>query len=124
MAPATEEPPVLPPPPAKLPPGPEQPNPATKMNRIVLQTSPSQVHGLIVNDKSAPRGDAKLVFVSVRNQAETRRTSADAAGSFRLVLSPGSWFVYLEQSDGTRSYHSRVEVEEQAQPVRITLVSR
>jgi hypothetical protein len=106
-----------------MPPAPEDSGDGNRINKIVRRSA-TPVEGLILHGNSAPQANARLVFVNTANQTDVRRLTANAAGLFRFGLAPGSWLVYVENNDGSRRFHSRVDVAQQNQPVRITLVSR
>jgi hypothetical protein len=110
-------------PPAARPAAPTPPPPAVKLERIVVGPD-AQVEGQVVRSDNAPRANARLVFVNVGNQADRYAVTANSAGRFHVTLSVGRWNVYMENPDGSQAFHSRIDVADQPQGARITLVSR
>jgi hypothetical protein len=98
------------------------PVPPVKLDRIVVGPN-AQVEGRVVRSDNTPRPNAVLTFVSTNGRTGAQTTTANSAGRFRINLASGGWLVYLDAPNGTKIYHSRIEVDGH-RPPQVTLVSR
>lgn len=90
-----------------------------KLDRIVVGPD-ATVEGQVVRSDNAPRPNARLLFVSAQHGADRQAVTANTAGRFSVNLASGGWLVYVQNPDGTTSYHSRIEIAD-AQPARLTI---
>jgi hypothetical protein len=84
---------------------------------------PANLSGQIVASNFAPRGGAKMVFVSAQKQDMRVAATADRSGRFQVDLPAGGWYVYLAGADGKTTYHSQLTVKP-SESRNLTVVSR
>jgi hypothetical protein len=96
--------------------------PTVRLDRIV-SVPQSQVQGLVVQNDNAPRGGARLVFVSTEPQATRQQVTADAAGKFNVTLASGGWLVYVDGADNRPVFQARLTLGDHENR-QIVLVSR
>lgn len=100
----------------------QPPAPPVRLDRIVVGPK-AQVEGQVVRSDRTPRPNSVVTFVSVNNGGAAQRITTNYAGRFNVTLPSGGWLVYLQNPDGTRQYHNRIDVNGQSAP-QIRLVSR
>src|SRR5262245_18122063 len=91
--------------------------PRTPPVRIDRTTSaPSNAgrfEGMVVrDDRITPRGNAKVLFVSMEKQGPQQSVTTDASGRFDVSLPAGDWLIYTPGADGKPEYHSQLTVRE------------
>lgn len=92
--------------------------------RVVPLSQPTEVRGQIVRQNAQP-GPSRttLLFVNIDRKYSAQSVRPDGSGQFNVQLAAGRWEVYEQRSDGSRHYHSRIDVRDSSTPF-ITLVSR
>lgn len=95
------------------------PPPPVKLDRIVVGPD-ATVEGQVVRSDKTPRANARVMFVSAQQGADRQTVTANSAGRFQVSLASGGWLVYVQNPDGTTSYHSRIDIDDR-QPARLTI---
>ncbi len=93
--------------------------PPVTLDRVTV--TPSTIDGRVVRSDNTPRPNARVYFVRADNGADSQTVKANSAGRFQVSLASGRWLVYLNAPDGTRMFHSRIDVDARANP-RLTLI--
>lgn len=103
----------------------QQPAPQVRLDRIASFTRPenSLVQGQIVRNDNAPRANTKLVFINADRHTNQQFVTANSTGRFDVALPTGRWLVYIDNQNGVREYHSRIDVPERDRSF-VRLVSR
>ncbi len=99
------------------------PNARVRFDRITAAPRHS-TQGQVVRADPRAQGRAQVLFVSADKQATRQAVTADDGGRFRTTLTPGTWFVYVQDATGRFLYQQKVEVGGDKPTLPITLVSR
>jgi hypothetical protein len=105
-----------------------QPTPAgdaparVRFDRIAALSGQNLTGSVVSNDR-APRGNARVLFVSAEKKGGQEAVYADKAGNFKVKLTAGEWLVYVTDASGKPVFTRRVTVEGKV-PMKLTLVSR
>jgi hypothetical protein len=108
--------------PLSQPPAPKSPISLEKFASL-KEPADSIIQGQVVSHTNAPKPHMQLVFVAANQQTAPRTASANAAGQFNVALTSGQWTVYIEQANGQKTYHSKIQIADD-QPSYLTLVSK
>jgi hypothetical protein len=93
-----------------------------RLERIV-SLPPSGVEGQVIRSDKEPLGGAKVMFVNADRQGDQQSVTADGQGQFRAELPAGNWLVYLNKTDGSLDFQSKIEIR-QEETQRLTLLGR
>jgi hypothetical protein len=101
-----------------------RPNPIRIDRTTSRFASAGNLHGMVVrDDRITPRGNAKMLFVSVEKQGPQETATTDSTGRFDVALKAGEWLMYVAGEDGKPEYHSKLTVQASDDRV-VTIVSR
>ncbi len=96
--------------------------PSVRLDRIVAIPK-ANLQGEVVTGDRRPAANAQILFVHADLQNSREAVTADAAGHFRVNLTPGTWLVYTRNADGKTDFRRKLEVRED-RPTELQLVSR
>jgi hypothetical protein len=106
---------------------PPQPKPPVKSrpDRVAsFDKNSGHIQGAVVfDDRITPRGNAKILFVSVEKNGPQESLQTDELGRFSTNLATGDWLMYVPNKDGKPEFHTRLTVLP-ADDRLVTVVSR
>jgi hypothetical protein len=103
---------------------PQLPKTPIKLDKFASLSGGNAIKGQVVTYSNAPRPNTQVVFVNATMKGATpKAVTANSSGQFNVALTSGQWHVYIQDGDGHKTYHSKIQNSDE-QPSYLTLVSK